>query len=70
MASYAAGLDITVYTISLGNGADVNLMQDIASLTEGTHFDAAGTGEATLTQRLTEAFRQATAAMKRAKLVK
>lgn len=70
MASYAAGLKITMYSISLGNGADVDLMQDLADLTDGTHFDATGTGEAALTDKLSEAFRQAAAAMKRAKLVR
>ena len=43
---------------------------DIANITDGTHFDAHGSGESTLTQRLTTAFRQAAAAIKRAKLVK
>lgn len=69
MATYAAGLDVTVYTISLGNGADLDLMQDIADIGEGIHFDATGAGESTLTAKLTEAFRQAAAAMKRVKLV-
>ena len=69
MAAYAAGLEVTVYTISLGNGADLDLMQDVADIGGGIHFDATGTGEATLTARLTEAFRQAAAAMKRVGLV-
>jgi Flp pilus assembly protein TadG len=70
MASYAASLDITVYTISLGNGADVILNQDIADITDGIHFDATGSGEETLTARLNESFGRAAAAIKRAKLVK
>ena len=69
MARYAAGLDVTIHTISLGNDADVDLMQDIADITEGTHFDATGSGKAVLTERLTEAFRQAAAAIKRVQLV-
>ena len=70
MARYAADHDVTIYTISLGDSADVNLNKQIADLTDGTHFDATGAGEDTLTERLTEAFRQAAAAIKRAKLVK
>lgn len=70
MASYAAARNITVHTISLGNEADVDLMTDIAELTDGDHFDATGTGEAQLTQRLTEAFRDVAITIKRAQLVK
>ena len=70
MARYAAGLDVTIYTISLGDDADVDLMQDIADITEGVHFDATGSGQAELTEKLTDAFRQAAAAMKRAQLVR
>jgi Mg-chelatase subunit ChlD len=70
MASYAASLDITIYTISLGDAADVVLHQDIADITDGIHFDATGSGEATLTAGLTDAFGRAAAAIKRAKLVK
>ena len=32
-----------MYTISLGNGADEDLMQQIADLTGGEHFIAKGT---------------------------
>jgi len=70
MAQYAAANDVKIYTISLGNDADLDLMQDIADITDGTHFDATGSGEAALTERLTEAFRQAAAAIKRATIVK
>lgn len=70
MAAYAASLDVTIYTISLGNDADLNLMQDIARITDGVHFDATGSGKAELTKRLTEAFEQAAAAIKRVQLVK
>jgi Flp pilus assembly protein TadG len=69
MARYAAGQDVTIHTISLGNDADLELMQDIADITGGTHFDATGSGESVLTERLTEAFRQAAAAIKRVQLV-
>jgi hypothetical protein len=70
MATYAAGLDVKVYTISLGNEADLVLMQDIAAATGGEHFDATGSGQAELTARLTEAFRKAAAAIKRVQLVR
>jgi hypothetical protein len=70
MASYAAGLDVMVYTISLGNDADLGLMQDIANITGGEHFDATGAGQAELTSRLTEAFKKAAAAIKRVQLVR
>jgi Flp pilus assembly protein TadG len=70
MAEYAAGLDVVVYTISLGNEADLVLMQDIADLTDGLHFDATGSGQTQLTERLTEAFKKAAAAIKRVQLVR
>jgi len=70
MARYAADQEVKVYTISLGNGADVDLMQEIANIGGGEHFDATGAGEAALTKRLTDAFRKAAAAMKRPKIVK
>ena len=70
MAAYAAEHDVTIYTISLGNDADLDLMRDIAEITEGEHFDATGAGESTLTSRLTEAFRNTAAAIKRVQLVK
>jgi hypothetical protein len=70
MATYADGLNVTVFTISLGNHADVNLMQDIANRTDGIHFDARGSGESELTAKLTDAFRKAAAAIKRVQLVR
>ncbi len=70
MAEYAAGLDIEVYTISLGNGADLDLMQDIADIGGGEHFDATGAGEDELTAALTDAFRRIATAIKRSQLVK
>lgn len=69
MAVYAAGLDITVYTISLGNDADLVLMGQIAQLTGGLHFDATGSGEEDLTAALTTAFEAIGAAIKRNQLV-
>jgi hypothetical protein len=70
MAQYAESLDVVVYTISLGNDADLVLMQDIADITDGQHFDATGTGQTQLTERLTDAFRKAAAAIKRVQLVR
>ncbi len=56
MATYASGLNIRVHTISLGNSADVGLMNSIAAATGGKHFSASGSGS-TLTDNLTNAFR-------------
>lgn len=70
MAAYAAANDVKIYTISLGNDADLGLMQDIADISGGEHFDATGAGVNELTERLTDAFTQAAAAIKRATLVK
>jgi hypothetical protein len=70
MAAYAAGLEIEIYTISLGNEADIPFMESIAEATGGQHFDATGSGESELTQKLTEAFQAAALAIKRAQLVK
>lgn len=69
MAAYAASLDIKVYTISLGDGADVDLMQDIANATDGEHFDATGSGVDSLTSLLTAAFRKIASTIKRTQLV-
>lgn len=69
MATYAAGLDVIIYTISLGNDAKLDLMQDIADTTGGEHFDATGSGESQLTSKLTEAFEKAARAAKRTTLV-
>jgi Flp pilus assembly protein TadG len=70
MASYAAGLDIKVYTISLGTSADEQLMEDIAAATGAVHFDATGSGEAELTAQLIDAFARIAAQIKRSQLVK
>lgn len=69
MADYAALLDIKVYTISLGNSADEDLMEEIADRTGARHFDATGSGEEELTEVLTQAFRSIGMALKRPQLV-
>ncbi len=69
MATYAASHEIKVFTISLGNGADEDLMQDIADLTGGEHFIAKGVSESTLTSALAEAFANIAHAMKQTQLV-
>ena len=68
MARYAAARDITIHTISLGNDADIDLMQNIAAITEGIHVDATGSGWGTLTDQLTEAFAKIAAEIKRSQL--
>ncbi len=69
MAKYAKGMDIKVYTISLGDSADVDLMQEIATLTGGLHFEASGSaGE--LSKTLTEAFQGVAGELRRTQLVK
>ena len=39
-ASQAANSSIRIYTISLGNATDINLMNQIANMTEGKHYHA------------------------------
>jgi Flp pilus assembly protein TadG len=70
MAKYAKSLDTKVYTISLGNGADKQLMEGIAAVTGAEHFDATGSGQTELTARLTAAFRNVAGAIKGTQLVK
>ena len=70
MAAYAASQNVTVYTISLGSEADISQMQEIADMTGGSHFDATGSGEATLTDRLTQAFKDIAAKIKITQLVR
>jgi Flp pilus assembly protein TadG len=70
MAAYAKSLKVRVYTISLGSSADTNLMQSIADATGGQHFDATGSSGGSLTSLLTDAFKNAAAALKRPQLVK
>ena len=69
MAAYAAGEEVKVYTISLGNGADEDLMQQIADATGGEHFIAKGVSTMTLSMALTEAFENIAHAMKQTQLV-
>ena len=69
MARYAADKDVAIYTISLGDDADLDLMEDIANIAHGKHFDATGTGEEELTDRLKKAFEDALAAIKRVQIV-
>lgn len=68
MAAYAAGLNIKVYTISLGNGADEDMMQRIADTTGAEHFIASGTGSS-LSSKLTQAFQHVANAIKKSQLV-
>ena len=68
MATYADGLDITIYTISLGDAADDDLMQEIADLTGGSFFKAKGSASK-LEEQLKEAFRHISAELKRTQLV-
>jgi Mg-chelatase subunit ChlD len=56
MAAYAASLEITIHTISLGNNADTALMASIANATGGEHFPATGTGSE-LANQLDQAYR-------------
>lgn len=69
MAQYAEGLGVTIFTISLGSDADVDLMRDIAAAGNGSHFDATGSGSSYLTTILTSAFEGAARAAKRTALV-
>lgn len=70
MANYAKANNVVVYTISLGNSADISLMSEVASITGGKHFDATGSGETALTTALTKAFQDVAADIKRTQLVK
>lgn len=68
MAAYASGLDIKVYTISLGKGADEDLMQQIADATGGEHFIASGSS-GSLSADLSRAFERIANAIKQTQLV-
>ena len=70
MARYAAKRKIAVHTISLGNEADVRLMERIAEIGNGRHFDATGSGVEDLSQKLITAFAQVVFALKRVQLVR
>ena len=69
-AAYADANDVKVYTISLGNDADVELMEEIADATSASHFDATGSNGGDLTTLLSNAFESAALAAKRSTLVK
>ncbi len=69
MTAYALSNKVTIYTISLGNDADLALMQSIASSAGGEHFDATGSGESLLTEKLKTAFKKVAATIKRSQLV-
>jgi Flp pilus assembly protein TadG len=43
MAQLAADAGIQIFTVSVGIDSDMDLMNDIASISEGTHFHAEGT---------------------------
>lgn len=68
-AAYADTNDVKVYTISLGDDADVDLMMDLAEITGANHFDATGSNGGDLTTLLTNAFESAALAAKRSVLV-
>lgn len=57
-AQLTANEGIPIITISLGAGADTNLMQQIADITEGIHFNVpGGSGVAQYEEQLTDTFR-------------
>ena len=68
MANYAVGLNIKVYTISLGNGADENLMQQIADLTGGQHF-VASSANGSLSSALSDVFAKIADTIKQTQIV-
>lgn len=70
MATYAASLDVKIYTICLGDSVDTATMAAIAEEADGDFFDASGTGEATLTQQLTDAFEDVAGQIIQPQLVK
>ncbi len=69
MASYAAASQVKIYTISLGDDADIGLMQDIASATGGKHYSAPGSGSE-LVNLLTAAFSHVASEITRNTVVK
>ena len=58
-AHLAAEKGYVIVTISMGAGADTNLMQQVADITKGSHFNIPGgkTGEE-YAEELTEVFQQ------------
>ena len=69
MAQRAADMEIRIYTISLGDGADEDLMQSIADTTGGEHFIASADSTTDLSAALTEAFRRIATSIKKSQLV-
>ncbi len=69
MANYAKSLNVKVYTISLGNSADDQLMEDIATATDAKFFKASGSGQTILTENLRDAFRKVAASVKGTQIV-
>lgn len=67
MAEYAASLNIKVYTITLGDDGDPDLMGEIADLTGAEYFEASGDD---LSESLTTAFEAVANDIKRTQLVK
>lgn len=58
-ANSAAAAKIKILTISLGSGADTSLMQQVADITGGVHFNVpGGSNIATVRAQLQEVFRQ------------
>ena len=58
-ANAAAAAQIKIVTISLGSGADISLMQQVADITGGIHFNVpGGVNIATVQANLQEVFRQ------------
>ena len=58
-ANAAAAAQIKIVTISLGSGADISLMQQVADITGGIHFNVpGGVSIATVQANLQEVFRQ------------
>lgn len=70
MANYAALNRVAIYTISLGDSADVSLMTQIAGAARGKHFDATGSGGGDLTTLLSDAFRNVANEISRTTIVK
>ncbi len=69
MAEYARNTNVRIYTISLGNSADTNLMAGIANATSGKHFDATGNGGGDLATLLADAFRNVVLEISRTTMV-
>ena len=79
MADYAKNTNVRIYTISLGNSADTDLMSAIAAATGGKHYDATGNsyndddddnyGSSDLATLLADAFRNVASEISRTTMV-